>query len=136
MFFVGIIAKNSFSREINVISLLECDTWRERRSSFNSEKIKGTIMGAKADRDSGISRFVGELLESQGLELYEKWFAHLQGIHPGEKISDLEVRDEVLQELIGRATEGKNLIMTKKDKGLVEDLLNRFLTRAHLLPPA
>ena len=93
-------------------------------------------MGAKVDRDSGISRFVGELLESQGLELYEKWFAHLQGIHPGEKISDLEVRDEMLQELIGRATEGKNLILTKKDKGLVEDLLNRFLKRAHLLPPA
>jgi hypothetical protein len=92
-------------------------------------------MGMKADRNSGISRFVGDLLETQGLVLYEKWFAQLQGLKPGQKISDFEVRDEMLEEIVTLATEGNSLILGKKDKGLVADLLNRFLTRAHLLPP-
>jgi hypothetical protein len=90
-------------------------------------------MGMKADRDSGISRFVGDLLEKQGLILYEKWFAQLQGLKPGQKITDFEVRDEMLQEITTLAAQGNTLILSKKDKGLVEDLLNRFLTRAHLL---
>lgn len=92
-------------------------------------------MGLKADRDSGISCFVGDLLETQGLQLYEKWFAQLQGLKPGQKISDFEVRDEMLQEIMAMATQGNHLILGKKDKGLVEDLLNRFLARAHLLQP-
>ena len=88
-------------------------------------------MGTKADRDSGISRFVGNLLETQGLDLYERWFAQLSQNHP--KVTDLEVRDQMLEEIISSATEGNSLILGKKDKLLVEDLLNRFLQKAHLL---
>jgi hypothetical protein len=95
----------------------------------------GEDMGTMADRNSGIRRFVGDLLEKQGLLLYEKWFNHLQGLRPGQKITDLEVRDEILQEILGLATQGNNLILGKKDKGLVEDILNIFLSRAHLLQP-
>ena len=90
-------------------------------------------MGTKSNRDSGISHFVGNLLEAEGLVLYEKWFAHLQGLKPDQKITDIEVRDEMLQEILELATKGNSLILSKKDKGLVEELLNRFLTRAHLL---
>ncbi len=92
-------------------------------------------MGTKSDRDSGISHFVENLLETEGLVLYEKWFAHLQGLKPGEKTTDFEVRDEMLAEILELATQGNSLILSKKDKGLVEEILNRFLTRAHLLSP-
>ncbi len=91
-------------------------------------------MGTKANRNSGISGFVAELLENDGLALYEKWFAHLKQLKPAdEKVSDFEVRDEMLQEIIALAAEGNSLIFGKKDKLLIEDLLNRFLTKAHLL---
>lgn len=92
-------------------------------------------MGTMADRNSGISRFVKDMLEKQGLVLYEKWFTHLQGLRPDQKIKDLEVRDEMLQEILGLATQGNALILSKKDKGLVEDILNIYLSRAHLLQP-
>jgi hypothetical protein len=90
-------------------------------------------MGSKANRNSGISGFVEELLEKDGLILYEKWFAHLTQLNPGQKITDLEVRDEMLTEIVPMVTEGNSLIMGKKDKQLVEDLLNRFLKQADLL---
>lgn len=91
-------------------------------------------MGTKANRDSGISSFVGDLLEKEGLELYEKWFAQLKEQNPeGQKITDSEVRDLMLAEIVTLATEGNSLILTKKDKLLIEDHLNRFLQKAHLL---
>jgi hypothetical protein len=91
-------------------------------------------MGTKADRNSGISHFVADLLETDGLNLYEKWFAHLKQLKADdEKISDFEVRDEMLGEIISLATEGNSLILGKKDKLLIEELLNRFLSKAHLL---
>jgi len=91
-------------------------------------------MGTKANRDSGISGFVGDLLEKSGLELYEKWFDHLKNLHPeNPKVSDFEVRDEMLGEILSLAVEGNSLILGKKDKLLVEELLNRFLQKAHLL---
>ncbi len=91
-------------------------------------------MGTKANRDSGISSFVGDLLEKEGLELYEKWFARLKEQSPADqKITDFQVRDEMLTEIASLATEGNSLILSKKDKLLIEDLLNRFLQKAHLL---
>jgi hypothetical protein len=91
-------------------------------------------MGTKANRDSGISSFVGDLLEKEGLELYEKWFAQLKEQNPADqKITDFEVRDLMLAEIVTLATEDNSLILTKKDKLLIEDLLNRFLQKAHLL---
>ncbi len=91
-------------------------------------------MGTKANRNSGISGFVSDLLESDGLNLYEKWFARLKQLKSAdEKVTDFEVRDEMLQEIIALAAEGNSLIFGKKDKLLIEDLLNRFLTKAHLL---
>ena len=91
-------------------------------------------MGTKANRDSGISSFVGDLLEKEGLELYEKWFAQLKEQNPEcQKITDSEVRDLMLAEIVTLATEGNSLILTKKDKLLIEDHLNRFLQKAHLL---
>lgn len=90
-------------------------------------------MGTKADRDSGISGFVGDLLEKNGLDLYEKWFEHLKQLNPDNPVSDFEVRDQMLEEIIPSVTEGNSLILGKKDKLLVEELLNRFLKKAHLL---
>ena len=90
-------------------------------------------MGSMADRNSGISRFVGNCLETEGLDLYEKWFAHLQQLQPAEKISDSAVRDEMLEEIVSRVSEGNSLILGKKDKTLVEELLNKFLKNSHLL---
>jgi hypothetical protein len=91
-------------------------------------------MGAKADRNAGISGFVEDLLEKSGLDLYEKWFEHLKQMNPDHpKVTDFEVRDQMLEEIISSVSEGNSLILGKKDKLLVEDLLNRFLRKAHLL---
>ncbi len=91
-------------------------------------------MGTKANRDSGITVFVEDLLEKEGLELYEKWFAQLKEQNPeGQKITDSEVRDLMLAEIVTLTTEGNSLILSKKDKILIEDLLNRFLRKVHLL---
>jgi len=89
-----------------------------------------------ADRNSGINRFVGDLLEKQGLVLFEKWFEELKRSNTdNSKITDFEVRDRMLDEIISLVSESNSLIMTKKDKLLVEELLNRFLSRHHLLKP-
>jgi hypothetical protein len=91
-------------------------------------------MGTKANRDSGISRFVGDLLEKEGLVLFEKWFERLKASNPSDqKVTDFVVRDEMLGEITSLITQDNSLILGKKDKILIEDLLNRFLTRAHLL---
>lgn len=90
-------------------------------------------MGTKADRDSGISGFVGDLLAKDGLNLYEKWYGHLQGLAPGQKIPDAAVRDEMLGEITDLVCRDNSLILGKKDKLMVEELLNRFLKAAHLL---
>ena len=91
-------------------------------------------MGTKADRDSGISRFVKDLLEREGLALFEKWFEHLkQSNPPNQKVTDFEVRDQMLGEIASLATQDNSLILGKKDKLLIEELLNRFLAQAHLL---
>ncbi len=91
-------------------------------------------MGTKANRDSSIASFVNDLLEKEGLGLYEKWFAQLKEQNPeGQKITDSEVRDLMLAEIVTLTTEGNSLILGKKDKLLIEDLLNRFLKKSHLL---
>ena len=90
-------------------------------------------MGTMADRNSGIRRFVEELLEKDGLNLFEKWFAQLTQLNPGQKITDFEVRDEMLGEIVPMVTQGNSLIMGKKDKLLVEELLNKFLKKSDLL---
>jgi hypothetical protein len=90
-------------------------------------------MGTMKDRNSGISRFVGDLLEREGLILFERWFAQLQQLTPSQKITDFEVRDQMLEEIISSVTEGNSLILGKKDKLLVEELLNKFLLNSHLL---
>lgn len=91
-------------------------------------------MGTKADRDSGISRFVKDLLEREGLVLFEKWFEHLKKSSPPDhKVTDFEVRDQMLEEITSLATQDNSLILGKKDKLLIEEILNRFLTQAHLL---
>ncbi len=41
----------------------------------------------------------------------------------------------MLEEINGSLSEANALILTKKDKLLVEELGNRFLLRAHLLKP-
>ena len=90
-------------------------------------------MGTKADRNSGISEFVGNFLETQGLDTYEEWFERLNQANPGgPKVTDSEVRDQMLGQIVSLATEGNSLILGKKDKLLVEELLNRFLQKAHL----
>ena len=87
-----------------------------------------------ADRNSGISRFVEDLLEREGLALYEKWFEHLKQLNPSDqKVTDFEVRDKMLEEIVSLVTEGNSLIIGKKDKLLVTELLNRFLQKAYLL---
>jgi hypothetical protein len=91
-------------------------------------------MGTKANRDSGISHFVGDLLEREGLVLFEKWFEHLKKLNlSDQKVTDLEVRDEMLGEIATLVTQDNSLILGKKDKLLIEELLNRFLMKAHLL---
>lgn len=91
-------------------------------------------MGTKADRDSGIGRFVKDLLEREGLALFEKWFEHLKKTSPPDhKVTDFEVRDQMLGEIASLATRDNSLILGKKDKLLIEELLNRFLKQAHLL---
>ncbi len=93
-------------------------------------------MGTKANRDSGINGFVTDILEKQGLDLYEKWFEYLKQLNPANpKVTDFEVRDQMLEQIISFVSEGNSLILSKKDKLLVEELLNRFLLRAHLLSP-
>ena len=87
-----------------------------------------------ANRNLVISRFVEDILGEQGLELYEKWFAELTKLNPtGEKVTDFEVRDQILEEIVTLVTQGNSLILNKKDKLLIEELLNRFLQKAHLL---
>ncbi len=90
-------------------------------------------MGSKANRDSGISDFVGDLLAKDGLNLYEKWYGHLKGLDPGRKIPDAAVRDEMLREIVDWVCRDNSLILGKKDKLMVEEILNRFLKAAHLL---
>ena len=90
-------------------------------------------MGTMKNRNSGISHFVADLLEGQGLALYEKWFEHLKQLSPDQKVTDSKVRDQMLEEIISSATEGNKLILVKKDKLLIEELLNRFLKQEHLL---
>jgi len=87
---------------------------------------------SKAERDAGISLFVGELLQSEGLALFEKWFDQLQKQAPDQKITDSEVRDGMLGEIVSSVSKGNALILDKKDKRMVEDLLNRFLKKANL----
>ncbi len=89
-------------------------------------------MGTKADRDSGISQYVGELLQNEGLALFEKWFEELQKLTPGQKVTDPEVRDAMLGEIVSSVSKGNALILDKKDKRMVEELLNRFLKKANL----
>ena len=91
-------------------------------------------MGTKANRDSGISSFVEDLLEREGLDLFEKWFEQLKKTNPpDQKVTDFAVRDEMLGEISSLVTQDNSLILGKKDKLLIEDLLNRFLLKAHLL---
>ena len=95
----------------------------------------GNNLGNLKDRYSGISRFVGAILESQGIVLFEKWFDHLQKLTPNQKILDFKVRDKVLEEIVSLVTQGNHIILNKKDKIFIEELLNRFLMRFHLLRP-
>lgn len=90
-------------------------------------------MGTMADRNKDITRFVVDLLENQGLVLFEKWFAHLQQLTPNQKIMNSEVRDKMLEEIVTSVSLGNSLILGKKDKLMVEELLNRFLKGVHLL---
>jgi hypothetical protein len=90
-------------------------------------------MGSMADRNKGISRFASDRLETDGLTLYEKWFAHLQQLSPGQKILDTDVRDQILEEIVSSASEGNSLILNKKDKNMIEELVNRFLIGHQLL---
>ncbi len=91
-------------------------------------------MGPKADRVSGISRFTKDLLEREGLALFEKWFNQLkESSPPDHKVTDFEVRDQMLEEIASLAIQDNPLILGKKDKLLIEEILNRFLTQAHLL---
>ncbi len=76
---------------------------------------------------------MGDILDKGGLDLYEKWFEHLKQLNPGSQVGDMEVRDEMLGEIIPLVTEGNSLILGKKDKLLIEELLNKFLRNAHLL---
>ena len=76
---------------------------------------------------------MGDLLETGGLDLYEKWFEHLKQLNPDNPVADSEIRDQMLEEIIPLVTEGNSLILGKKDKLLVEELLNKFLRNAHLL---
>jgi hypothetical protein len=92
-------------------------------------------LGNLKDRNLGISRFVGAILESQGIVLFEKWFDHLQKLTPNQKISDFKVRDKVLEEILSLVTQGNHIILNKKDKIFIEELLNRFLMRFDLLRP-
>lgn len=90
-------------------------------------------MGNKADRNSGISGFVLELLDKDGLQLYEKWFEQLQQLNPNQKVPDIQVRDQMVEEIVSLASEGNSLILGKKDKTMVEEIVNRFLKGQHLL---
>jgi hypothetical protein len=90
-------------------------------------------MGSMADRNKGISRFAAERLETDGLNLYEKWFAHLQKLSPDQKVLDTDVRDQILEEIASAASEGNSLILNKKDKNMIEELVNRFLKGHQLL---
>jgi len=91
-------------------------------------------MVTKVSRDKEISHFVVDLLEKEGMRLFENWFAHLKRLHPEkEKITDEEVRDEMLEEIVTSVSEGNSLILTKKDKLMVEGHLNLYLRKCHLL---
>ena len=90
-------------------------------------------MGTKANRDSGISHFVEEMLRTEGLALFEKWFDHLQKLNPDQKVTDAEARDGMLGEIVTAAAKGSSLILSKKDKQMIEERVNRFLQKAHLL---
>jgi hypothetical protein len=90
-------------------------------------------MGTKSVRNSGISQFVKDLLEKDGMNLFEKWFAHLQSLSPDQKISDSDVRDKMLEEIVALVSQDNSLILGKKDIAMVEELLNRFLQQNHLL---
>ena len=86
-----------------------------------------------SDRNKGIGRFAGDMLAKDGLQLYEKWFDHLQKHSPDQKIPDTEVRDQMVDEIVSLASEGNSLILNHKDKTMVEELVNRFLKGEHLL---
>jgi len=90
-------------------------------------------MGTKADRNSGISVFVSGLLDKDGLNLYEKWFEQLQQLTPNQKVQDIQVRDQIVEEIVSLASEGNSLILGKKDKTMIEEMVNRFLKGQHLL---
>jgi len=92
-------------------------------------------MGSIKDRNLGISRFVGAILQSKGIILFERCFDHLQKLTPNQKISDFAVRDKVLEEIVSLVTKGNHIILSKKDKIFIEELLNRFLMRFNLLRP-
>ncbi len=78
---------------------------------------------------------MGVILERNGIILFEKWFDHLQKLTPNQKISDFAVRDKVLEEILSLVTQGNHIILNKKDKIFIEELLNRFLMRFNLLRP-
>ena len=92
-------------------------------------------MGTKAARNAGISNFVRIILQRQGIALFEKWFDQLQKLTPERRIADSEVRDKVLEEIVSIVTQGNHIILNKKDKIFIEELLNRFLMGCHLLLP-
>jgi hypothetical protein len=88
---------------------------------------------SKSDRDKGISLFVVDLLNKEGLNLFEKWFDYLQKLTPDKKVPDAEVRDRMLEEIITLVSVGNSLILNYKDKSMVEELVNRFLKGQRLL---
>ena len=92
-------------------------------------------MGTKAARNAGISNFVRIILQREGIILFEKWFDHLQKLTPNRRISDFDVRDKVLEEILSIVTQGNHIILDRKDKIFIEELLNRFLMGCHLLLP-
>jgi hypothetical protein len=86
-----------------------------------------------SDRNKGISRFAQDMLAKDGLNSYEKWFDHLQKLSPDQKIRDIEVRDQMVEEIVSSASNGNSLILNHKDKTMIEELVNRFLKGEHLL---
>lgn len=90
-------------------------------------------MGTIADRNKGISYFVRVILQKQGLALFEKWFDHLQKLTPNQEVAGSEVRDKILEEILSLVTKGDHIVLSKKDEIFIQELLNRYLMRFHLL---
>ncbi len=90
-------------------------------------------MGTKADRNKIITRYVDDFLKNQGLILFEKWYSVLQNLNSPQKVHDFEVRDKMLEEILALVAQDNSLILNKKDKGMVEELLNKFLLGSNLL---